>query len=162
MVPSPIFTSQNSFRFIFDVDSKKHLNIKEKSEIWLWYKFEQSRAFPPWCCHENMLTKNYLLFVPHGSSPQNSHFCHGFFLESFHRISLRSQKFSNKVELKTTVIIISTKLLHDFPPWVWHFLGLLYLRSVWCSSIETFLDYLFQFPEYTSINNLHKDLMPSL
>ena len=107
--------------------------------------------------------KVYLLFVPHGSSPQNSHFCHGFFLESFHRISLWSQKFSNKVELKTTVIIIiAPNYCMISPLGSDTFLACFIYAQFGAVRLKHFLDYLFQFPDYTSINNLHKDLMPSL
>ena len=70
------------------------------------------------CLMKNMSQWSlYLLFISHGSSPQDSHFCHGFFLKSLHGISLWSQKFSNKIELKITFIILRTKLLHDLTPW---------------------------------------------
>ena len=47
-----------------------------------------------------ILLNTNLLFVSHGATTQNSHFCHGILLEPFHRIAFGAEKLSNKVELK--------------------------------------------------------------
>ena len=42
----------------------------------------------------------YLLFVPHGSPAEYSHLGHGLLQQPLHRVPLRTQQLTHKVELK--------------------------------------------------------------